>query len=463
MARDNEALELDADQPGKLTQDQNRLQWFINARFGLFIHWGIYAMGARHEQLQRREAMPFDQYKRYFEHFDPDLYDPEKWADLAAAAGMKYFVITTKHHDGFCLWDTDLTDFKVTNTPYGKDLIGPMVDAFRSRGIRVGFYYSQIDWHHPHFTVDDLHYLKDEPNRDELNKGRDMDKYRQFMHGQLRELLTRYGDIDVLWFDGGDYRRSRKLPGEPWDGKGPDDWDVPKMQSIIRECQPNILINDRLGTDWEAGSTADFICYEQALPSGQMTSDGQAVAWESPQTFSGSWGYHRDETTWKTAEQLLEMLLYTTSRGGNMLLNVGPTGRGEIDSRATSRLETMGKWMKYHRKSVHGCTAPPADITPPDKCVLTYNEKTNRLYMHILSWPATPGVRGLSTHLYWKNMNADRIAYAQLLNDASEVMFRSGGKNHKELAGGWDESTTLLQLPVHQPDTPIAVVELQLK
>jgi len=463
MAASKEALELDADVIGDMQQDAHRLDWFMKARFGLFIHWGIYALGARHEQIQRREAMPFEQYERYFKHFNPDLFDPDRWADFAAKAGMKYFVITTKHHDGFCLWDTKLTDFKVTNTPYGKDLLGPMVEAFRKRGIRVGFYYSQIDWHHPHFTVDDLHHLKDAPNREELNRGRDMNKYREFLHGQMRELLTEFGQIDVLWFDGGDYRASRKLPHEPWEGKGPDDWDVPKLCKLIRELQPNILINDRLGTDWDAGHTADFLCYEQALPSEQMSNNGRPVAWESPQTFSGSWGYFRDETSWKTSKQLLEMLLYTTSRGGNLLLNVGPTGRGEIDARATQCLEQIAAWMRPNSRAIHGCTAAPAEIGPPDKCVLTYDANANKLYVHVLDWPATPGPRGQSTYLYWKDMQADRIAYAQLLNDASEVLFRAGGKNKKELVGGWTEDTTILTLPVHQPDTEIPVIEVALK
>lgn len=458
---DDKALELDATFPSDNWDGSSQadLDWYINARFGLFIHWGIYALAARHEQLQRRETMSAEQYQRYFERFDPDLFDPHEWADLAEAAGMKYFVITTKHHDGFCLWDSDLTDFKATNTPCRRDLLGELVEAFRGRGIRVGFYYSQIDWHHPHFTVDDLHYLKDAPNRAELNAGRDMNQYRDYLHGQMRELLTRYGDVDVLWFDGGNYMKSRKLPGEPWDGKSGKDWDEPNLVKLIRELQPNVLINDRLG-DGQLPGSIDFLCHEQALPAGQMTVGGKPVAWESPQTFSGSWGYFRDETSWKSAFQIVEMLIYTVARGGNVLLNVGPDGRGRLDPRAVSRLKEIGQWMHHHSRSIHGCTSPPEDIPVPDNCAMTYNPDTRRLYLHILAWPATPGVKGKSTYLYWRGLDSKRIAYAQMLSDASEVDVKPT-IGSKDLRGGWTDRDSRLSLPVAQPDNlMIPVVEL---
>ena len=150
--------------------------WFVHDRFGMFIHWGLYALPARHEWVKNKEEIPDEVYQRYFDRFDPDLYDPGVWADAAADAGMRYFVVTSKHHEGFCLWDSALTDYKATRTPYGKDLLHPMVDAFRSRGLRVGFYHSLIDWHHPDFVIDDVHSQRNHPEREAMNRTRDQSK-----------------------------------------------------------------------------------------------------------------------------------------------------------------------------------------------------------------------------------------------------------------------------------------------
>ena len=169
--------------------------WFVHDRFGMFIHWGIYALPARHEWVKSREQISDEAYAKYFRYFDPDLYDPELWAKAAADAGMKYFVVTTKHHDGFCLWDSDLTDYKATNTPAGRDLLRPMVEAFRNQGLRVGFYHSLIDWHHPEFIIDRIHPMRNRPDKEELNKQRDMKKYVEYLHGQVR------GAADAVWHD----------------------------------------------------------------------------------------------------------------------------------------------------------------------------------------------------------------------------------------------------------------------
>ncbi|MFH1568260.1 MAG: alpha-L-fucosidase, partial [Gemmatimonadota bacterium] len=171
--------------------------WFVRDRFGLFIHWGLYALPARHEWVKQREQIPDEVYDgKYLPRFDPDLYDPELWAQVAAGAGMRYFVITTKHHDGFCLWDSRLTDYKATHTPAGRDLLRPMVEAFRGRGLKVGFYHSLIDWHHPHFRLDDVHSMRNHPDRARLNEGRDQAQYAAYLRGQVRELLTGYGKVD---------------------------------------------------------------------------------------------------------------------------------------------------------------------------------------------------------------------------------------------------------------------------
>jgi len=164
----------------------SRNEWFIQSRFGMFIHWGLYALAARHEWVKHNEKITNEQYEKYFKHFNPDLYDPKVWARAAKNAGMKYFVITSKHHEGFCLWDSKLTDYKATKTPYGKDLLKPMVEAFRNEGLRVGFYYSLIDWHHSEFPIDKVHPQRDDKAAREREKNRDMKKYAEYMHAQIR-------------------------------------------------------------------------------------------------------------------------------------------------------------------------------------------------------------------------------------------------------------------------------------
>jgi len=174
-------------------------KWWVHDRFGLFIHWGLYALPARHEWVKNRERISDEDYQKYFDHFNPDLYDPTEWARAAKDAGMRYFVITTKHHEGFCLWDSQYTDYKVTNTPYGKDLLGPMVEAFRGEGLRVGFYHSLIDWHHPEYPVDRVHPMRDNEEERAKNAQRDVRKYAAYLHNQTRELLTQFGQVDLIF------------------------------------------------------------------------------------------------------------------------------------------------------------------------------------------------------------------------------------------------------------------------
>lgn len=427
-------------------QKAERMEWWTNDRFGMFIHWGIYALPARHEWVKQRERISDENYQKYFDHFNPDLYNPKEWASKAKEAGMKYVVLTTKHHDGFCLWDSKHTDYKVTNTPYGKDLIKPFVDAFRAEGIRIGFYYSLIDWHHPHFTFDRIHPASpsDAEERKKANEKRDMSIYRQYMRDQLTELLTQFGQIDELFLD-------FSYPGE--NGKGHEDWGSEELYKLIRKHQPNIVIDNRMDlnhTDWGW----DFVTPEQFMPQEWPTLRGERVPWETCQTFSGSWGYHRDEYTWKSVHQLVVMLIETVSKGGNLLLNVGPTARGAFDDRANERLEGLGKWMKLHNRSIYGCTQAPDNYKAPDNCFITYNPKTHRLYIHVLEWPFK------SLHL---PEYKDKIEYAQLLNDASEIRFRTqtrSGGNTTEIS---KENDVILSLPVERPKVEVPVIELILK
>ena len=219
--------------------------WFSKIRFGMFIHWGLYAMPARHEWIKTREKIPEAHYAKYFKYFDPDLYDPKAWAKQAKAAGMKYVVFTTKHHEGFCMFDSQYTDYKCTNTPAGRDLTAELVEAFRADGLRVGFYYSLIDWHHPDFPIDMLHPRRDDPDALEQNEGRDVKKYAAYMRNQVRELLTNYGKIDILWFD---FSYSGRVGegNQAWmRGKGKDDWEAEALIALARRLLPCIIIVNR--------------------------------------------------------------------------------------------------------------------------------------------------------------------------------------------------------------------------
>ncbi len=314
--------------------------WFIQDRFGMFIHWGLYSLPARHEWVQSHEKIAPEVYsEKYFKHFNPTKYDPRLWAKAAREAGMKYVVLTTKHHEGFCLWDSQFTDYKVTNTPYGKDLLTPFVEAFRAEGIRVGFYYSIIDWHHPEFPVDVFHPLRDHPDVAEINEARDVRKYAEYLHSQVQELLTRFNP-EILWCDFSYPNATYKgLPG-----KGRNDWQSESLLAMIRSISPKIIVNNRL----DLPIAADIYTPEQVQPTEWVKVDGEPVVWEACQTFSGSWGYHRDEETWKSPEQLIMMLINTVALGGNLLMNVGPTSLGTLDSRALKALGVYGDWMALH-------------------------------------------------------------------------------------------------------------------
>ena len=422
-------------------QKKDRMAWWVNDRFGMFIHWGLYSLPARHEWVKNKEFITNEAYQKYFDNFNPDMYNPQEWAKMAKAAGMKYAVITTKHHEGFCLFDSKFTDYKSTNTACKKDLLREWVDAFRAEGIKIGFYYSLIDWHHPDFTIDRLHPQRT-TQKDSLvlkNKNRDMKKYREYLHNQVRELLTNYGKIDLLWFD-------FSYPGD--NGKGTKDWDSEKLIKMVRQLQPGILVNDRL--DLKADESAwDFTTPEQFKVAKWPEVNGKQVPWETCQTFSGSWGYFRDEKTWKSTQQLLVLLIESVSKGGNLLLNVGPTARGMFDDRAELALSNMGQWMKFNSRSIYGCTQAPVEFKVPENSILTYNPKTKRLYIHLLEYPLQnfnlPDYKG-------------KVKYAQFLHDGSEIKITA-----KE--GHWikeeeNPNDLNLSLPVVKPNVEIPVIEL---
>lgn len=426
-------------QPAPTTGDTS---WFVHDRFGMFIHWGLYALAARHEWVKNRERLTDEDYQPYFDHFNPDLYDPEAWAAAARDAGMKYVVLTSKHHEGFCLWDTQQTDYKATNTPYGRDLIKPFVEAFRAAGLRVGFYYSLLDWHHPDFPIDGVHPLRDREDVAQLNQGRDIRKYAAYMREQVRELLTTF-EPDIIWYDFSyPHLEHRGLPG-----KGHKDWESEQLLKLTRELRPNIMVNNRLDLPREQ---ADVHTPEQVQPREWVHVDGEPVVWEACQTFSGSWGYHRDETTWKSPDQLIHMLINTVATGGNLLMNVGPTGRGTFDHRALDALGVYADWMTLHSRAIYGCTQ--SAFTAPSGC--RYTQNGDRLYLHIFDWPFR--------HVYLDGL-VGKVAYAQLLNDASEVKLLAPNRSSSHIEPDVPEGSLLLELPVVKPNVQVPVVELFLK
>jgi alpha-L-fucosidase len=417
-------------------QKKQRMEWWTHDRFGMFIHWGLYSGGAKDAWMKMSERMTNEQYQVYFDNFNPDMFDPKEWARQAKAAGMKYAVLTTKHHEGFCLFDSKYTDYKATNTKAKRDLVREFVDAFRAEGIKIGFYYSLIDWHHPDFTVDVYHPLRPLKESDsayaKMNNGKDQGRYKTYLFNQVKELLTSYGKVDVLWLD-------FSYPQRNAHGKDKDDWGSVELLKMIRKLQPGIIVDNRLDLD-DYKDGADFATPEQVKPSDLKNDYG--MPFETCQTFSGSWGYNRDENTWKTNHELLNLLITAVSKGGNLILNVGPTARGYFDYRAERALDSVGLWMKYNAQSIYCCTKAPDSFAVPENTSLTYNPVSRTLYVHLMKYAGNtlvlPGYRG-------------KIVYARFLHDGSEVRFKEEWEN------------VFLSLPVNKPNVEVPVVELILR
>ena len=410
----------------------DRVAWFRNARFGMFIHWGLYSITARDMWYYSHEEVPKKKYEKLFDRFNPVDYDPSLWAELARDAGMKYAVITTKHHDGFCLFDSKLTDFKVTNTPYGEDLIKPWVEAFRDAGLKVGFYYSLLDWHHSHFVIDKLHPQRND--EEAKSEKRDWNQYVSYLHGQLHELLTNYGKIDILWSD------------FSYEEKGVKEWEAEKIVSMAREINPEILINNRLGLP------GDFTTPEQYIPENVIGEGGRTGVWESCMTIGQSWGYYRQDPKNKSTAQLIRMLVDTVSKGGNLLLNVGPTPRGRIQDEFVTNLREIGRWMCGNGESI--CGAGTSQFIPPPDA--RYTQKRGELYLHLFhhqpGWLALPGLAG-------------RVEYATLLRDGTDLKIEDYTAVHR--AGTAPqikerEKDLCVLMPAHMPDSRDTVVALHL-
>ena len=355
-----------------------RTAWYREARFGMFIHFGLYAIPARGEWVRSTEEMNREEYMKYFDEFNPLEYDPRSWAEQAKAAGMKYIVLTAKHHDGFCLFDSKYTNFKVTNTKYKGDMIKEYVEAVRAVGLRVGLYFSLLDWYHddfPHYG-DLFHPMRH--NAAYSNEKRNFANYIKYMHNQVEELCSNYGKIDILWFD------------FSYKGMRAEQWEAERLIQMVRRLQPEIIIDNRLEVSGEGyGSLAtanptpyhgDFVSPEKIIPpQGIKGEDGTDLLWEACITMNNNWGYCATDSYYKPASMLIKKLVECVSKGGNMLLNVGPDAKGVFPPEAQNILHEIAAWMHLNEDSVHGCGK--SILPKPEFGRITAKE--GKLYFHV--------------------------------------------------------------------------------
>ncbi len=360
----------------------NRTEWFRKDRFGMFIHWGLYAIPALGEWIMSEKRMKVEDYEQYFEQFDPTNYNPREWAKLAKKAGMQYAVLTAKHHDGFCLYDSALTDYKATNTKVGRDLVQEFLDAFRAEGLKVGLYFTLIDWHHPDYPKynDAFHPMRqNEAYKDEKI---DFDRYLDYMHGQVEEIVTNYGKLDILWFD------------FSYDDMCADKWRAEELIQMVRKHQPDVIIDNRLEgsgekngsivTDTPSSYSGDFASPEMIIPPGGMRDlKGKPIPWELCATLNNHWGYCYHDHTYKTPQTVIRKLVECVSKGGNFILNVGPDAKGNIPKESQDILEAVGEWMKDNGESIYGCGI--SEFDKPEWGRYTQNRKT--VYAHIYETP----------------------------------------------------------------------------
>ena len=372
--------------------------WFEEAGLGMFIHWDHASQqgleiswplvgGTTGSIMPHCQAVAVDDYHASATTFDPKAWEPRAVARLAKAAGMRYVILTTKHHSGYAMFHTKHSDFGVANSPYGADIVRGYADALREEDLRVGFYFSLSDWSHPDypaFREEDKPYTgrPPRPSPDAWTR------FTEAMFGEIRELLTNYEQVDVLWFDGG------------WE-RSADEWRATELESMIRELQPEILINDRL-----PGSNADYTTPEQFVPA--QPPDGR---WETCMTMNESWGYNPTDPDYKSATQLIHTLCEVAGKGGNFLLNVSPRGDGTLPPEQIERIEAVGAWMQRHGEAIHG-TQPGLE---PWQFYGPSTRNGDRIYLHLLSKPyGEVTVRGVKVK---------RIERVTALADGRELAF----------------------------------------
>lgn len=361
----------------KYNSTMERTEWHRDARFGMFIHWGAYAVAADGEWFKSRQQLTTEEYQKYVDAFLPRNYQPLEWAKLAKEAGMKYAVMTAKHHDGFCLFDSEYTDYKISSYVQGADYTRDYIEAFRSQGLKVGLYYSLIDWHH-----EDYPYVGNHPlaSREGFSKeDYTWERYLEYMHNQIEELMTKYGKIDILWLD------------YSFDDYSGEKWGAGELIEMIRKHQPDIILNNRLVVNHGVSTDArefsgygDFETPEQGIPGKKLVDAyGNDIPWETCLTLNNSWGFRSTDEDWKSPELIVHALANCVSKNGNLLLNVGPDSQGTIPLESRKTLQAVGEWMKENGESIYGCR--DADLPKPDWGY--YTQKGNVLYAHVTNKP----------------------------------------------------------------------------
>ncbi len=376
------------------------MQWWHAAKFGMFIHWGVYSTIGRHEWEMETEAVPIGEYTANAALFKPKPNAPREFARLARETGMKYMVMTSKHHEGFCNFNSKLTDYCATKQGPGRDLVREYVEAARAEGMRVGLYYSLMDWHHP----DGALCATNEDSRK---------RFVEYTHGLIREILTNYGKIDVLWYD----------VSWPLDAAG---WESERMNKMVFELQPDIIVNNRNNLD------GDFSTPEQVI---RAETGGRA--WESCMTLNDSWGYQRADDNWKSARTVIRNLIACVRDGGNYLLNIGPRLDGSVPEDSVHILGQVGQWMKRN-----GDTVIQSDLCQPrTSTYASFTRKGNTLFMHVYFWPGEyVAISGLQNQVKSARLNAT----------GQSVNFEQD-KFRVRLTG----------LPAEAPDYPITTIAIE--
>jgi alpha-L-fucosidase len=388
-----------APQPGDATRAE-RMKWWHEARFGMFIHFGVYSTIMRHEWVMEDEAIPIGEYSAHAKTFKPLKGSARGWAKLAKAAGMKYMVLTTKHHEGFCNFNTKLTDYNAVKQGLGYDIVAEYVEAARAEGMHVGFYYSLMDWHHP----DGAKCATDDSARK---------RFVEYTHGLIRELMTNYGKISVLWYD----------VSWPLDAEG---WESERMNKMVFELQPEIIVNNRNKLD------GDFSTPEQKI----VAAEG-GRAWEACMTLNDSWGYQRADDNWKTSRTVIRNLISCSRDGGNYLLNIGPRPDGSIPAESVKVLTEVGKWMGTNSETIQG-----TDLCQPRRSnYASFTRKGNKLYMHVHFWPG------------------DYVAIGGLMNKVLNARLLKTGKKIDFTQDGF--RTRFTGLPQEAPDFPVTTIAIE--
>ncbi len=416
----------------------NRMDWWRDARFGMFIHWGLYAVPAGEwngktgygEWIRTSAEIPLNTYDQFRTQFNPADFDAEAWVKMARDAGMKYIVITSKHHDGFCMFDTKQTDFNIMTTPFKRDPMKELAAACKKQGLKFCFYHSIMDWHHPDYLP------RRDWEKDRSADGADYDRYVKYMKAQLKELLTNYGNIGVLWFDG------------EWESTWNETYGK-EIYRYVRSLQPGVIVNNRVGAgrlDMEGLTKQGAFGGDFGTPEQQIPATGlPGVDWETCMTMNDHWGYNKADKKFKSTKEILQMLADIASKGGNYLLNVGPTALGTIPQESIGRLDSVGNWMKVNGEAIYGTMASPFASLDWGRCTRKDTKSGATLYLHIFNWPKD-----------------GKLTVPGLLNEPVTA-YLLADPGHKELTVTRVEDALVITLPAACPDKINSVVVLGLK